>query len=304
MKCERCGAEYSGDICLHCLWRMHWGDKIHDEPPQQRRMERAQLIAKVDNLDAVKGSCTIKGSSSTPYITTLTSCTCTDFKRAFKRKHTIPCKHIYRLAHELGIIDLGKISNVVITFNEDKKHKIDSLQEDSQKELYALLTRWIYGLDTGSWIYSRDESSHRELLSKEILQEVDSPERLLVLVHIRDLRQVLGKKSIATYDDMRPPFGVYVEGDSMEEMDIPDGSVAYVNPAEEPQNGECALIVYRGQWSIKGVFINRDGSVTLRAGKPQYNLEIPADVAEDPMWFKIIGKVVEVKTSKKPKSFW
>lgn len=114
----------------------------------------------------------------------------------------------------------------------------------------------------------------------------------------------LGKKSIATYDDMRPPFGVYVEGDSMEEMDIPDGSVAYVNPAEEPQNGECALIVYRGQWSIKGVFINRDGSVTLRAGKPQYNLEIPADVAEDPMWFKIIGKVVEVKTSKKPKSFW
>lgn len=114
----------------------------------------------------------------------------------------------------------------------------------------------------------------------------------------------LGKKSIATYDDMRPPFGVYVEGDSMEEMDIPDGSVAYVNPAEEPRNGECALIVYRGQWSIKGVFINRDGSVTLRAGKPQYNLEIPADVAEDPMWFKIIGKVVEVKTTKKPKSFW
>ncbi|WP_286952778.1 MULTISPECIES: hypothetical protein [Aminobacterium] len=196
MKCERCGAEYSGDICLHCLWRMHWGDKIHDEPPQQRRMERAQLIAKVDNLDAVKGSCTIKGSSSTPYITTLTSCTCTDFKRAFKRKHTIPCKHIYCLAHELGIIDLGKISNVVITFNEDKKHKIDSLQEDSQKELYALLTRWIYGLDTGSWIYCRDESSHRELLSKEILQEVDSPERLLVLVHIRDLRQVLKENNL------------------------------------------------------------------------------------------------------------
>lgn len=115
---------------------------------------------------------------------------------------------------------------------------------------------------------------------------------------------LLERKSIMLFDDLRPPFGVYVEGDSMEEMDIPDGSVAYVNPAEEPQNGECALIVYRGQWSIKGVFINRDGSVTLRAGKPQYNLEIPADVAEDPIWFKIIGKVVEVKTTKKPKSFW
>lgn len=115
---------------------------------------------------------------------------------------------------------------------------------------------------------------------------------------------LLERKSIVLFDDLRPPFGVYVEGDSMEEMDIPDGSVAYVNPAEEPRNGECALVVYRGQWSIKGVFINKDGSVTLRAGKPQYNLEIPADVAEDPMWFKIIGKVVEVKTTKKPKSFW
>lgn len=41
-----------------------------------------------------------KGSAKLPYITTLENCTCTDFKRRKK-----PCKHMYRLALEIGMMD-------------------------------------------------------------------------------------------------------------------------------------------------------------------------------------------------------
>jgi len=58
-----------------------------------------------------------------------------------------------------------------------------------------------------------------------------------------------------TMDEFRKPFAVYVEGDSMEEMDIFEGERAVINPAEPPEDGECALISYKSRWSIKGVQI-------------------------------------------------
>lgn len=106
-----------------------------------------------------------------------------------------------------------------------------------------------------------------------------------------------------TFDESRKPFAVYVDGDSMEEMDICDGDIAVINPAEMPLDGECALISYKGRWSIKGIFWNRDGSVTLKAGKPQYDMVISKEEAEDENWFKVIGKVILSRSERKPKRF-
>ena len=105
-------------------------------------------------------------------------------------------------------------------------------------------------------------------------------------------------------DDMRRPFGVHVEGDSMEEMGVCDGDVAIINPSERPNDGEIALVCYRDRLSIKGIRRNKDGSVSLLAGKPEYNIVVPADEADDDHWFKILGTIVTSRSERKPKRFW
>lgn len=105
-------------------------------------------------------------------------------------------------------------------------------------------------------------------------------------------------------DDIHRPFGVFVDGDSMEEIGICDGDVAFVNPAEMPEDGEVALVCYKDRLSIKGIRRNKDGSVSLMAGKPEYNMIVPADEADDENWFRVIGKVVLSRREQKPKRFW
>lgn len=114
----------------------------------------------------------------------------------------------------------------------------------------------------------------------------------------------IDRDAFSAIDDFHKPFGVYVEGDSMEEQGILDGEIAVVNPAEEVREGDIALISYKGQWSIKGVEFLPDKSIRLRAGKPQYERVVPAEIVEDRYWFRIIGKVVfSQPPRKRPKRF-
>lgn len=79
-----------------------WLDSTHTTPDQLKRIASAQKSEVTpDSVDKEAQSCTILGSGKNPYIVTLDHCTCSDFQR----RH-LPCKHIYRLAAELGIIDL------------------------------------------------------------------------------------------------------------------------------------------------------------------------------------------------------
>lgn len=103
---------------------------------------------------------------------------------------------------------------------------------------------------------------------------------------------LIDRDEISIIDDLHKPFGVYVEGDSMEEQDVHDGDIAVINPAEDVLDGDVALVSWKGMWSIKGIEYLPDGGIKLRAGKQQYERIIPADMAEDEQWFKILGKVV------------
>ena len=59
-------------------------------------------------LDVEHQTAKFKGSSADAYITTLDSCTCPDW--AINGKDiTKPCKHMYRLAHELHLCDLQEL---------------------------------------------------------------------------------------------------------------------------------------------------------------------------------------------------
>ena len=99
--------------------------------------------------------------------------------------------------------------------------------------------------------------------------------------------------TFACLDDTRKPFAMPIEGDSMIGAGLEEGANAVINPAEEVTNGDAALICYDGNWLIKWVIYNPDGSVDLKPANPNYSpMHIESAYASDPSWFRIIGKVV------------
>lgn len=82
-----------------------WDAGIHSDPEQVKRMLSARsLKSSIVSFSAADGSIKIQGSEAEPYTATLAGCGCADFMR---RK--LPCKHMYALAAELGILDLADL---------------------------------------------------------------------------------------------------------------------------------------------------------------------------------------------------
>jgi|GEM_PF-6001916 len=82
-----------------------WDVSIHEQPEQIERQGRSMRYPFVlFDLDFNKKNVKFSSSSDLPYYqTTLHDCTCYDFE-----KRRLPCKHIYRLAVELGIVEIVK----------------------------------------------------------------------------------------------------------------------------------------------------------------------------------------------------
>lgn len=73
-------------------------DEIHTEPDQKKRLASAKKAECTPvSLDKEQNTGVFSGSHGV-YETSLLSCTCVDFSRRKK-----PCKHMYRLAIELGV---------------------------------------------------------------------------------------------------------------------------------------------------------------------------------------------------------
>lgn len=82
-------------------WR-DWQYSIHTDEAQIARQGRAMTYPFVFEIDEKNKTARFSSTTDLPYYdTSLTSCTCYDFA---ERK--LPCKHIYRLAVELGIIEI------------------------------------------------------------------------------------------------------------------------------------------------------------------------------------------------------
>lgn len=81
-----------------------WDYSIHCDKSQTDRQGRAMTYPFTFSVDKKTKTARFSSTSILPYYdTTLSSCTCADFE---ERK--LPCKHIYRLAKELGVIDIVK----------------------------------------------------------------------------------------------------------------------------------------------------------------------------------------------------
>lgn len=84
----------------------NWEPEMHDTVPQIKRIISGidkKIKKKIVSINKDDPEITIQGSSAEPYVATLEACTCQDhiFRGA-------PCKHMYCLADELGLLDEWK----------------------------------------------------------------------------------------------------------------------------------------------------------------------------------------------------
>ena len=77
-----------------------WTEHPADTDEEKRLASAQQSKTSPLSVDKEHETGVFYGSGKEPYQASLASCTCNDF---VKRKK--PCKHIFRLAMELGIID-------------------------------------------------------------------------------------------------------------------------------------------------------------------------------------------------------
>ena len=81
-----------------------WEQEIHANEAQIARQGRAMTYPFSFEIDSISNTARFSSTSVLPhYDTTLSSCTCFDFQ-----ERILPCKHIYRLADELGVIEIIK----------------------------------------------------------------------------------------------------------------------------------------------------------------------------------------------------
>lgn len=118
-----------------------------DNAEKRAAKEKKAASAKCTPLhvSAETESGTFRGSSG-EYTTTLSACSCGDFIR-----YRLPCKHMYRLAHELGVYDLGAVKSDASKIPELRTKSImdaafehctaliESYPEELQKEIQMIM---------------------------------------------------------------------------------------------------------------------------------------------------------------------
>jgi NAD-dependent DNA ligase len=92
-----------------------WDISVHLSDGQYGRMLRASDVS-VIGYDENAEIATVKSATGGNYKTTLQSCECYDYS-----EHLKPCKHMYRLAFDLNIIDAALLP---VSFKRDKRRNV------------------------------------------------------------------------------------------------------------------------------------------------------------------------------------
>ena len=118
-----------------------WTEHPADTDEEKRLASAQQSKTTPTSIDREHETGVFYGSGKDPYQTTLASCTCNDFVRRKK-----PCKHVFRLAMELGIIDTayktgrstGERNEAQISF-ADSIELVEQLSDAAQNEIKEML---------------------------------------------------------------------------------------------------------------------------------------------------------------------
>ena len=82
----------------------------------------------------------------------------------------------------------------------------------------------------------------------------------------------ISRSELRAYDDMRPPFAIYADGDCLESDGIKSDDKVIINPAEEPQNGSIVLVSIYGMLSLKRYYRLPNNTVVLRSDTGEQRL--------------------------------
>lgn len=156
-----------------------WDDVIHTMPDQMKRIASAKkATTSPSNIDRESKTGVFEGSGKEPYHVTLESCTCGDFRR---RK--LPCKHMYRLAMELGEFggDFAKGTNKNVVSHgqikfEEAVDEIEKLPEAAQRDLQRVFS----GIQTRSICTFAKLTMYRKPLRPALLLKLKRPRSLNV----------------------------------------------------------------------------------------------------------------------------
>ena len=156
---------------------------VNSSPDQKKRQQSARSAECTPlSIDREEMTGTFSGSHGT-YVAALNSCSCTDFLR--RRK---PCKHMYRLAAELGVFDLGPLSSdaskvkAPAPTSAQRKavlgevvEKIEQLPVQAQKILMELL-RFAYKDEP---MFCEDSEPLAAMIADGLISAEQDPERVL-----------------------------------------------------------------------------------------------------------------------------
>lgn len=152
-----------------------------------KRIERAKYETfSFKKLDTENKSADVLNQEKTKvYYTTLTSCTCPDFK-----ERDVPCKHMYRLANELGYFSLYK---------EEERELIEKLWsiKDNPKLLTKLVDVFYRIRDKKDKYYVKTSPLINELTEFDLIRINEIPEQELVNIkyNTNELKGILHDKN-------------------------------------------------------------------------------------------------------------
>lgn len=172
------------------LW-LSWKPEVHTMPDQIKRQQSA-CDSKLTPLSSTNGVAMFRGSKK-DYSTTLTSCQCVDFGR----RH-LPCKHIYRLAYELGLFSLNDVKSLEISFLNtprptlQKKDVIPILKKLDEEQAH-FFSRICYDCKNNNESCVRVDIDDTINLLYELKLIQDTTDRLKILsqYHISELREII-----------------------------------------------------------------------------------------------------------------
>ncbi len=133
----------------------------------------------------------------------------------------------------------------------------------------------------------------------QIIVPVLSPEQAACLGKGKLLSEITGeneekilfpKKDVGTLCDGRMPFAIIIDG-SMEKWGIREGSRVVINPAEEADDFDIALVCYKHKLAVKKLQRMSNGKINLISSDGNI-ITVPAEDTTLPDIFSILGKAM------------
>lgn len=134
----------------------------------------------------------------------------------------------------------------------------------------------------------------------QIIVPVLSPEQAACLGKGKLLSEITGeneekilfpKKEVGTLCEGKMPFAITIDGSGMERWGIRDGSRVVINPAEEAEDFDIALVCFKGKAALKKLQRMRDASISLISSDGNI-ITVPAEDTCEPDLFAIWGKAM------------